>query len=99
MRRADAAILASGASRYSRTMDDSSIHDHINSLAEEEERLYTQAGSDGLDQSAERRLHDIQLQLDQSYDLLAQRRARRAAGQDPDEAMPRPPDTVESYEQ
>ncbi|HKY14529.1 MAG TPA: DUF2630 family protein, partial [Microthrixaceae bacterium] len=37
--------------------------------------------------------------LDQCWDLLRQRRARRDAGEDPDEAMIRPEDMVEEYEQ
>jgi hypothetical protein len=44
-------------------------------------------------------LKDIQVQLDQSYDLLHQREARRAAGLDPSEASVRPANTVEGYEQ
>jgi hypothetical protein len=35
--------------------------------------------------------------LDQCWDLLHQRRARRAAGQDPDDASVRDPRTVEGY--
>lgn len=81
-------------------MDDDAIYDHINSLAEEEEQLYAIAGEGtGLEPPAARRLRDIEVQLDQAYDLLAQRRARRSAGQDPDDASTRPPDTVEGYEQ
>ncbi len=81
-------------------MEDEAIYDRINSLAEEEEQLYARAGSgDGLGPPEENRLHEIEAQLDQAYDLLAQRRARRAAGQDPDDAEARPVDTVEGYEQ
>jgi hypothetical protein len=39
------------------------------------------------------------VELDQCYDLLRQRQARRAVGQDPDEAELRPPDVVEQYQQ
>jgi hypothetical protein len=39
------------------------------------------------------------VQLDQCWDLLRQRRARRAAGQDPDAAAVRPADVVEHYQQ
>ncbi len=35
--------------------------------------------------------------LDQMWDLLRQRRAKRSAGQDPDASQPRPTDTVEGY--
>jgi hypothetical protein len=39
------------------------------------------------------------VQLDQYWDLLRQRRARRDAGQDPSIAQIRDPKTVEDYEQ
>jgi hypothetical protein len=37
--------------------------------------------------------------LDQCWDLLRQRRARRAAGQDPDDVAVRPEEVVEHYRQ
>jgi len=37
--------------------------------------------------------------LDQCFDLLRQRRAKREFGQDPDSATPRDPNTVENYQQ
>ncbi len=81
-------------------MDDQPVLNKINALASEEERLYAQAGAgDGLDADETRRLHEIELELDQTYDRLAQRRARRAAGQDPDDAAVRPVDEVEGYQQ
>ena len=46
-----------------------------------------------------RRLEQIRLSLDQCWDFLRQRRARRDAGQDPDTAAARPPDVVEGYQQ
>jgi hypothetical protein len=42
-------------------------------------------------------LTTLEQQLDQCWDLLRQRRARAAAGQDPDEAQVRPVDEVEGY--
>ena len=81
-------------------LDDTSIHERINALAREEEQLYLLAGREGgLSQDERLRLKAIQVQLDQSYDLLHQRDARRAAGLDPSEASVRPADTVEHYEQ
>jgi hypothetical protein len=81
-------------------MDDTTIHQRINDLAREEEALYLQAGREGgLSEDERVRLKDIQVQLDQSYDLLHQREARRAAGLDPGEASVRPANTVEGYEQ
>jgi hypothetical protein len=43
------------------------------------------------------RLKEIQVQLDQCWDLLHQRRARRSAGLDPDQAAVRPETIVEGY--
>lgn len=81
-------------------MDDPQVLAHINELAAEEERLYVQAGDGGgLSQAEVARLEAIKVQLDQSYDLLRQRQARRAAGLPPDEARLRPPAVVEGYEQ
>ena len=42
-------------------------------------------------------MKELQVTLDQCWDLLHQRRARRAAGMDPDEARVRAPDEVEGY--
>jgi hypothetical protein len=81
-------------------MDDTEVLHRINSLAEEEERLWSRAAEDGgLSSEDEARLHRLQVQLDQAYDLLAQRRARRSAGLDPDEAQVRPESVVENYQQ
>lgn len=81
-------------------MDDEQVYDRINRLASEEEELYARAGAGGgLGGAEDRRLHELEAQLDQCYDLLAQRRARRAAGLNPDEAEVRPIDTVEGYQQ
>jgi len=45
------------------------------------------------------RLDEIGVELDQCYDLLRQRQARREFGQDPNEAELRPPEIVERYQQ
>ncbi len=44
------------------------------------------------------RLTKIQVELDQCWDLLRQRRARREFGQDPKGAHVRSPEVVENYE-
>jgi len=81
-------------------MKEPTLFVHINGLAAEEEELYEQAGSgDGLDAPQIARLEAIKIELDQSYDLLHQRQARRAAGLDPDDATLRPPEIVERYQQ
>jgi hypothetical protein len=76
---------------------DDEVLQHIDALMEEEHVLEHQHEGSGLDGDEVERLHRIQVQLDQLWDLLRQRRARRHAGQDPDVAAPRDPGTVEDY--
>jgi Protein of unknown function (DUF2630) len=78
-------------------MDDRQVLDRIDALVEEEHTLERQATGGGLDQGQEARLRELEVQLDQCWDLLRQRRARRNAGQDPDTANVRPEGTVEGY--
>jgi hypothetical protein len=78
-------------------MDDKQVLDRIGDLVEEEHALERQALGQGLDDDQEARLHEVEIQLDQCWDLLRQRRARRDAGQDPDSAQVRPEGTVEGY--
>jgi hypothetical protein len=74
---------------------DQDVIDRIEGLAHEEHELFEKE-SRGEASSRERaRLKEIEVQLDQCYDLLRQRRARRNAGLDPDEAAPRDATTVE----
>jgi len=75
---------------------DASVLDHIQALASEEHRLYQK---DSLSEEDNQRLHGIQVQLDQCWDLLRQRQALRDAGKNPADAKVRPPDIVEKYEQ
>lgn len=78
-------------------MADEDVIAKINELAHEEHELFARQ-SRGEATAAERtRLKEIEVQLDQCYDLLHQRRARRAAGLDPDAAEPRDVGTVEGY--
>jgi hypothetical protein len=75
-------------------VSDKTILDHINELVEEENRL--RADTARPEQHAERIKH-LQEQLDQCWDLLRQRRAKREFGDDPDSAKPRDIGTVERY--
>jgi hypothetical protein len=75
---------------------DQSVLEKIESLVHEEQHLY---GQGGLSDDDRVRLETLQVQLDQCWDLLRQRRARREFGQDPDEAKVRPASVVERYEQ
>ena len=81
-------------------MDDTTVLSRINELVAEEERLLESSrGTDGLSEADDARLKDVEVALDQCWDLLRQRRAKRHAGQDPDEAHLRDPSTVEGYVQ
>jgi Protein of unknown function (DUF2630) len=76
------------------------LFQRINELATEEEHLWERAADGGgLSTADQERLEEIKVQLDQCYDLLHQREARRAAGLNPDEAEVRPADVVERYQQ
>lgn len=80
-------------------MDDVDIVRRIGDLTDEEHRLErSHADSDDPERDLAR-LRDIEVALDQCWDLLRQRRARRDAGQDPDAAAVRPASTVEGYQQ
>lgn len=76
-------------------MNDSSILQHITELVDEEHQLLT--GSASPEQKAERLRH-LGEQLDQCWDLLRQRRAKREFGEDPETAQVRDIDTVERYQ-
>jgi hypothetical protein len=80
-------------------MDDSQIHGSIEKLVAEEHDLWNRESNGTASDDDRRRLGQIQVSLDQCWDLLRQRRARRNAGQDPDTAAPRDPNVVEGYEQ
>jgi len=76
---------------------DTRILDHISALVHEEQGLY--ASKDTLSETDAERLQRLQVELDQYWDLLRQRRALREFGQDPDQARVRPASVVEKYEQ
>lgn len=78
-------------------MNDSDVLRSINELVEEEHHLLAAAEHGGLDDEQRQRLHAAQTQLDQCWDLLRQRRARREFGQNPDDAQVRDANTVERY--
>lgn len=84
-------------------MDDETILSRIESLVAEEHSLQHREQDDAEQAQPEplatdrERLEQVSVELDQCWDLLRQRRARRAAGEDPDEAQVREPGTVEKY--
>jgi hypothetical protein len=75
-------------------MNDSAILGHITELVDEEQRLRADAGKP--DHNAARLRH-VEEQLDQCWDLLRQRRAKREFGEDPGSAAVRDPRTVKGY--
>jgi hypothetical protein len=80
-------------------MDDSQIHGSIEKLVAEEHELWGRESDGTATDDDRRRLAAIKVSLDECWDLLRQRRARRDAGQDPDTATARDPSVVERYEQ
>jgi hypothetical protein len=81
-------------------VDDQGMIQRIDDLIAEEHRLRGHAdGGNPLNDEDRLRLEQIEVQLDQCWDLLRNRRARRHAGQDPDEAQARPAQVVEHYRQ
>ncbi|MHB1987392.1 MAG: DUF2630 family protein [Acidimicrobiales bacterium] len=81
-------------------MDGHDIVRQIDELVAEEHALrgHTGAGMPLSDADRER-LAELEVKLDQLWDLMRQRRARAEAGEDPDGARERPPETVEGYQQ
>jgi hypothetical protein len=79
-------------------MDDTEILSQIDELVAEEHDLRERLGRGELEAEAEHtRLRTLEESLDQCWDLLRQRRARRAAGEDPGAATARPTGEVEGY--
>jgi hypothetical protein len=80
-------------------MKDTQIHATIEQLVAEEHELWEREAAGIAGESERRRLQDVQVSLDQCWDLLRQRRALREAGRNPDAAEVRRPEVVERYEQ
>ena len=80
-------------------MDDLDIVHRIGELADEEHKLERAHAGEALADSEVERLRAVEIALDQCWDLLRQRRARRDAGDDPEAATARPESVVERYQQ
>jgi hypothetical protein len=78
-------------------MDDQDLIDRINEFATEEHGLFEKESQGGATDADRERLKRLEVTLDQCWDLLHQRRARRRAGLDPDDAAVRDEETVEGY--
>lgn len=74
--------------------DETRVLTHIQQLVVEEHHLFDKGS---LDSSETERLATIQVELDQCWDLLRQRRAAHETGRDPSEPQLRPPEIVEKY--
>jgi hypothetical protein len=75
-------------------MDETDILSRIHSLVDEEHKL--RETSDHTEEQRER-IGKLEADLDQCWDLLRQRRAKRQYDENPDEAQVRPESTVEGY--
>ncbi len=80
-------------------MDDAQIVKRIDELVDEEHRLERDHVGSELSAADQSRLQELEVQLDQAWDLLRRRRARRNAGLDPDGAVVEPSSVVEGYQQ
>jgi hypothetical protein len=78
--------------------DDKSLLTRIDELVAEEHELRTKhAAGEITDADEKARLSKLEVELDQVWDLLRQRRAKREYGEDPESAQSRSADTVEGY--
>jgi len=77
---------------------DRGIHEQISDLVAQERTLREQLQAHQIEPAEEQaRLRDLEVQLDQAWDLLRQRQALRDAGEDPGAASVRPASEVEGY--
>lgn len=79
-------------------MSDQDILARIKNLVDREHELRSKTTSGDLDPETERaQLAELEVQLDQCWDLLRQRRARIDQGRNPDEAQAGSARQVEGY--
>lgn len=76
---------------------DQDILHQITTLVDEEHALLQKSEDGELAGDQHARMKELEVKLDQCWDLLRQRRARRHAGQNPDQATVRDEGTVEHY--
>ena len=78
--------------------DDKSLFSRIDELVAEEHDLRTKHAAGQVNDADEHaRLKALEVELDQCWDLLRQRRAKREYGENADDATARSADTVEGY--
>lgn len=78
-------------------MTEKDILGRIDEMVAEEHELRSRRHR--LDEAERSRLRELEVGLDQCWDLLRQRRARAEFGEDPEQAEIRPVEEVESYRQ
>jgi hypothetical protein len=86
-------------SGYNFSVEDPQIHGAIDDMVAEEHRLWEREAAGEASDPDRQRLEALRVSLDQCWDLLRQRRARRDAGQSPEGAELRSREVVERYEQ
>jgi len=64
-------------------MKDEAIHERIERLVDEEHELWRRETDGDMDEATRVRLHELQVSLDQLWDLLRQRKALRRAAPRP----------------
>jgi Protein of unknown function (DUF2630) len=93
-------IIADDRDTYrEEAMDDQELLKRIQTLVDEEHRLMQKSQEGQLEGDQHARMQALEVSLDQCWDLLRQRRARRNAGLNPEEAQVRPEGVVEHYQQ
>ncbi|MDR3450836.1 MAG: DUF2630 family protein [Alphaproteobacteria bacterium] len=78
-------------------MEDKNIIAHIDKLASEEHELFQRESSGKASDADQKRLAELETMLDQCWDMLRQRRAKREFGQNPGDAELRDAKTVKNY--
>lgn len=79
--------------------DDSDILYHVKNLVDEEQQLVGLTEQGSLTEEQRATLRQIQVYLDQCWDLLRQRHAKRLAGLDPADARLQDEESTESFPQ
>ncbi len=80
-------------------MDDTEILQRIQTLVSEEHALTQEHQRGGLNDEEHQRMRKLEVNLDQCWDLLRQRRALRDFNRNPEDATVRNADIVEHYKQ
>lgn len=80
-------------------MDDSDVLPHIEKLINEEQKLVQIKEQGGLAKEQRASMRQLEIYLNQCWDLLRQRRARRSAGLDPADARLHDEESTELFPQ